>query len=170
MTIDSRMPNGLTLKFILRVLVLQATCSCKKVLTKTFINSMNIKTVWLSSEKALKGKESLYLYLCYFSLCSCKQKPFFLLPHLQNGHVILSQQKKITHIWLASLPSTSMTSLVEHKAKRKQVFIKNTPSPLITRFPLAQSPLTWILAYVPASEGILRQLNHQYSPTNTIFT
>ena len=38
---------------------------------------MNIKTVWLSSEKALKGKESLYLYLCYYSLCSCKQKPFF---------------------------------------------------------------------------------------------
>ena len=90
------------------------TCSLEKLVSKTFINSMNIKTVWLSSEKALEEKESLYLYLCYYSLCSCKQKPFFLLPHLQNGHVILSQQKKITHIWLASLPSTRKTSVVEH--------------------------------------------------------
>ena len=129
MSIDSRMPNGLTFEFILRVLVLQATCSCKTFLTKTFINSMNIKTVWLSSEKALEGKESLYIYLCYYSLCSCKQKPFFLLPHLQNGHVILSQQKKITHIWLASLPSTSMTSLMEHinaKPRENRFMIKNT--------------------------------------------
>ena len=48
--------------------------------------------------------------------------------------------------------------------------IEITPSPRITRFPLAWFPLMQILTYVCGSRVIPRQLNGQYSPTNANFS
>ena len=74
---------------------------------------------------------------------------------------------------VSSIIALFSNSGIEQRTKRKDSKfhrICNTPSPRITGFPLARFPLTRILVYVRASGGILCQLNHQYSPTNAIFT